>query len=213
MTTSNTSAMHNDIMAASSKEPYSCDNTTTKVRALIDAEAEAVHMILNGIGESINTQDVKTKLFWEFGKFTSRDGESVESYYTRFYKMMNEMVRNKLKVDTMQQYQNEVNEILAERISRDENPIALVAATQHYPDYYPLAPKTYPTQTPSPRQTTSIRSHATPKQRQELSIILPHLSLIIGRRRSLEDRKIQKGNDIHLKALQMETTTNYASTH
>ncbi|GJW60341.1 hypothetical protein Tco_0109676 [Tanacetum coccineum] len=116
-------------------------------------------------GESINTQDVKTKLFWEFGKFTSRDGESVESYYTRFYKMMNEMVRNKLKVDTMQQYQNEVNEILAERISRDENPIALVAATQHYPDYYPLAPKTYPTQTPSPRQTTSIRSHATTKSK------------------------------------------------
>ncbi|GKD54832.1 hypothetical protein Tco_1288219 [Tanacetum coccineum] len=89
--------------------------------------AEAVHMILNGIGndkysivdafpnakemwifikqlqqgESINIQDVKTKLFWEFGKFTLRNGESIESHYTRFYRMMNEMVRNKLKVDTM----------------------------------------------------------------------------------------------------------------
>ncbi|GJR42650.1 gag-pol polyprotein [Tanacetum coccineum] len=28
-------------------------------------------------------QDVKTNLFWEFGKFTSRDGESMESYYAR----------------------------------------------------------------------------------------------------------------------------------
>ncbi|GKA59933.1 hypothetical protein Tco_0759246 [Tanacetum coccineum] len=52
--------------------------------------------------ESINIHDVKHTLFWEFDKFTSRDGESIESYYTRFYKMMNEMVRNKLKVDTMQ---------------------------------------------------------------------------------------------------------------
>nr|GEW11331.1 hypothetical protein [Tanacetum cinerariifolium] len=53
-------------------------------------------------GDSINIQDVKTMLFWEFDKFTSRDRESIESYYTRFYTMMNEIVRNKLIVDTMQ---------------------------------------------------------------------------------------------------------------
>ncbi|GJY74484.1 hypothetical protein Tco_0478915 [Tanacetum coccineum] len=29
-------------------------------------------------GESLNVQDVKTNLFWEFGKFTSRDGESID---------------------------------------------------------------------------------------------------------------------------------------
>ncbi|GJR17532.1 hypothetical protein Tco_0966059 [Tanacetum coccineum] len=33
-------------------------------------------------GESLNIQDVKTNLFWEFGKFTSRDRESMESYYS-----------------------------------------------------------------------------------------------------------------------------------
>ncbi|GJY90165.1 hypothetical protein Tco_0505361 [Tanacetum coccineum] len=117
-------------------------NTTLENRKLIDAEAEAIHTILNRIGddiysivdacsiaremwlaierlqqrESINNQDVKTKLVWEFGKFTSRDGESIESCYLRFYKMMNEMVRSKLKVDTMQQHQNEVNEIRAEKL-------------------------------------------------------------------------------------------------
>nr|GEX17024.1 hypothetical protein [Tanacetum cinerariifolium] len=53
-------------------------------------------------GESLNIQDVKTNLFWEFGKFTSHDGETMESYYTRFYKMMNEMIRNNLTVATMQ---------------------------------------------------------------------------------------------------------------
>ncbi|GKB07506.1 hypothetical protein Tco_0835790 [Tanacetum coccineum] len=36
-------------------------------------------------GESLNIQDVKTNLFWEFGRFTSHDGESMESYYSRFY--------------------------------------------------------------------------------------------------------------------------------
>nr|GEV66433.1 hypothetical protein [Tanacetum cinerariifolium] len=53
-------------------------------------------------GESLNIQDAKTNLFWEFGKFTSHNGETMESYYTRFYKLMNEMIRNNLIVATMQ---------------------------------------------------------------------------------------------------------------
>ncbi|GJZ17407.1 hypothetical protein Tco_0553530 [Tanacetum coccineum] len=112
-------------------------------------------------GESLNVQDVKTNLFWEFGKFTSRDGESMESYYSRFYKLMNELTRNNLQVTTMQvnvqflqqlqpewsrfvtvvkqskeidtisyhtlfdilkQYQNEVNDIRAERIGKTPKP-------------------------------------------------------------------------------------------
>ncbi|GKE47435.1 hypothetical protein Tco_1478693 [Tanacetum coccineum] len=53
-------------------------------------------------GESLNIQDVKTNLFWEFGKFTSHDGESMESYYSIFYNMMNEMIRNNLIISTLQ---------------------------------------------------------------------------------------------------------------
>ncbi|GKB25321.1 hypothetical protein Tco_0864722 [Tanacetum coccineum] len=34
-------------------------------------------------GESINVQDLETNLYWEFGKFTSRDDESLELYYSR----------------------------------------------------------------------------------------------------------------------------------
>ncbi|GJR94710.1 uncharacterized mitochondrial protein-like protein [Tanacetum coccineum] len=52
-------------------------------------------------GESINVQDLETNLYWEFGKFTSRDGESLESYYSRFYKMMNELVRNAMSVTNL----------------------------------------------------------------------------------------------------------------
>ncbi|GJX94737.1 hypothetical protein Tco_0349323 [Tanacetum coccineum] len=91
-------------------------------------------------GESLNIQDVKTNLFWDFGKFTSHDGETMESYYTRFYKLMNEMIRNNLTVATMQlfdilkQYQKEVNELHAKRIAKNANPLALVAAAQPYQD-------------------------------------------------------------------------------
>nr|GEU89395.1 hypothetical protein [Tanacetum cinerariifolium] len=81
-------------------------NTTIEKIKLIDAKTEEIHMILNEIGESINIQDVKTKLFWGGGKFTTRDAESIESYHIRFYRMMNEMARNKLKVDTMQGFRN-----------------------------------------------------------------------------------------------------------
>ncbi|GKA79961.1 retrovirus-related pol polyprotein from transposon TNT 1-94 [Tanacetum coccineum] len=121
-------------------------NITPKNKAHYDAEKEAIHLLLTGIGdeiystvdacktahdmwiaierlqqgESLNKQDVKTSLFWEFGRFTSRDGESIESYYSRFYKMMNEMIykptnnnlrtssnsRNK-NVDTSSRYKND----------------------------------------------------------------------------------------------------------
>nr|GFA21472.1 hypothetical protein [Tanacetum cinerariifolium] len=53
-------------------------------------------------GKSINVQDLETNLFWEFGKFTSLDGESLESYYLRFYKMMNELTRNQCNVTNHQ---------------------------------------------------------------------------------------------------------------
>ncbi|GJS52849.1 hypothetical protein Tco_0626211 [Tanacetum coccineum] len=183
--------------------PYYTTTVSPENRQLIDAEAEAIHMILNGIGndiysivdacsiaremwlgierlqqgESINMQDVKTKLFWEFGKFTSRDGESIESYYSRFYKMMNERQQQDLDIvsyhrifDILKQYQNEVNEIRAKKIARNANLHILVAAAQHYPDNYSPdtyyhAPKPHKTHTSSSRHTTSTCSYATTRNK------------------------------------------------
>ncbi|GKD10184.1 integrase, catalytic region, zinc finger, CCHC-type containing protein [Tanacetum coccineum] len=79
-------------------------NVSQDIRDQLNAEAETVQIILTGIdndiystvdacpnasemwkaikrlkqGESINVQDLETKLYWEFGKFTS-----LESYYSR----------------------------------------------------------------------------------------------------------------------------------
>nr|GEY78418.1 hypothetical protein [Tanacetum cinerariifolium] len=84
-------------------------NVPHEIRDQLNAEAEAIQIILTGIdndiysivdacpnacemwkaierlkqGESINVQDLETNLFWEFGKFTSLDGVTLESYYSR----------------------------------------------------------------------------------------------------------------------------------
>ncbi|GJR30655.1 retrovirus-related pol polyprotein from transposon TNT 1-94 [Tanacetum coccineum] len=136
-------------------------NMTPENKEHFQSEKEAIFLLLTGIGdeiystvdacntanemwiaierlqqgESLNVQDVKTNLFWEFGKFTSRDGESMESYYSRFYKLMNELTRNNL------QFQKEVDDIRAERIAKSANPLALLAAAQLYSDNYYQAQK------------------------------------------------------------------------
>nr|GEY57060.1 hypothetical protein [Tanacetum cinerariifolium] len=46
-------------------------------------------------GSDIGIQEKKAKLFNEWEKFTSTDGESIESYYHRFLKLMNDLKRNK----------------------------------------------------------------------------------------------------------------------
>nr|GEW21950.1 hypothetical protein [Tanacetum cinerariifolium] len=171
-------------------------NVLQDIRDQLNDEAEAVQIILTGIdndiystvdacpnacemwktierlkqGESINVQDLETNLFWEFRKFTSQDGESLESYYSRFYKMMNELIKNQcdsqeLKTvsyhklyDILKQHQNEVNEIRAERIARVANPLALVA--QQQPVYHPQNSPTHYTQnslTKSQQVTTRNR--------------------------------------------------------
>ncbi|GJV86290.1 hypothetical protein Tco_1530228 [Tanacetum coccineum] len=195
-----------------------------------ESEKEAIHLILTGFGdeiylivdacktahemwevierlqqgESLNIQDVKTNLFWEFGKFTSHDGETFESYYTRFYKLMNEMIRNNLTVDKMQvnvqflqqlqpewsrfvtivkqqhkldevsyhkffdilkQYQKEVNELRAERIAKNANPLALVATAQPHQDPYYQTSKSHKSYAPTSKASLPTRSHATTRHK------------------------------------------------
>nr|GEY21321.1 hypothetical protein [Tanacetum cinerariifolium] len=46
-------------------------------------------------GSDIGEQEKKVKLFNEWEKFTSTDGESIESYYHHFMQLMNDLKRNK----------------------------------------------------------------------------------------------------------------------
>nr|GEX91050.1 hypothetical protein [Tanacetum cinerariifolium] len=116
MQTQTSNTLHNAIMEAGSKDRppmlapgnYIQIHETYKkvsqdIRDQLNAEAEAVQIILTGIdndiystvdaclnacemwkaierlkqGESINVQYLETNLYWEFKKFTSQDGESL----------------------------------------------------------------------------------------------------------------------------------------
>ncbi|GJT67818.1 retrovirus-related pol polyprotein from transposon TNT 1-94 [Tanacetum coccineum] len=205
-------------------------NMSPANKAHFESEKEAIHLILTGIGdeiystvdacktaqemweaierlqqgESLNIQDVKTYLFWEFGQFTSHDGETIKSYYTRFYKMMNEMIRNNLTVATMQvnvqflqqlqpewsrfvtivkkqhkldevsyhklfdilkQYQKQVNELRAERMAKNANPLALVATAQTLQDPYYQSLKSHKSFAPTSKASIPTRTHATTRHK------------------------------------------------
>nr|GEV49536.1 retrovirus-related Pol polyprotein from transposon TNT 1-94 [Tanacetum cinerariifolium] len=86
-----------------------------------EAEAEAVQIILTGIDNDIySTVDACPN--------ASQDGESLELYYSRFYKMMNEIIKNQSCI---------------------ANPLALVA--QQQPVYHPQTHPTHYTQNSSTR--------------------------------------------------------------
>ncbi|GKA21344.1 retrovirus-related pol polyprotein from transposon TNT 1-94 [Tanacetum coccineum] len=135
-------------------------NVSQDIRNQLDAEAEVVQIILTGIdndiystfdacpnackmwkankwlkqGESINVQDLDINLYWEFGKFTSRDE------WQRFVTLVKQSQELKIVsyhklYDILKQHQNEVNELRGERLARTANPLALF--TQQQPVYHP----------------------------------------------------------------------------
>nr|GEZ50894.1 hypothetical protein [Tanacetum cinerariifolium] len=124
----------------------------------------------DGERSDIRIPEKKAKLFNEWERFTSNEGESIESYYHRFLKLMNDLKRNKnfpekiasnLKflnnlqpewsryvtivhqtkdlhtVDYTQLYdflkynQKEVDELKAERLSKIQDPFALMANSKN----------------------------------------------------------------------------------
>nr|GFA94744.1 integrase, catalytic region, zinc finger, CCHC-type, peptidase aspartic, catalytic [Tanacetum cinerariifolium] len=129
-------------------------NMSLENKAYFLAEKEVIHLILIGIrdeiystvdacqvaqemwkaierlqqGESLNIQDVKTNLFWEFER--SRFVTIVKQQHK-----LDEVSFHKL-FDILKQYQNKVNELRAERLARNANPLALVATAQANQDPY-----------------------------------------------------------------------------
>ncbi|GJV55001.1 retrovirus-related pol polyprotein from transposon TNT 1-94 [Tanacetum coccineum] len=156
-------------------------NVSQDIRDQLNAEAEAVQIILTGIdndiystvdacpnacemwkaierlkqGESINVQDLETNLYWEFGKFTSRDEWQRFVTLVKQSQELKTVSYHKL-YDILKQHQNEVNEIRAERLARTANPLALVA--QQQPVYHHQNHPTQNTQYSSTRSQQSTRN-------------------------------------------------------
>nr|GEW43290.1 hypothetical protein [Tanacetum cinerariifolium] len=164
-------------------------NMTPENKAYFEAEKEAIHLILTGIGDEIYSTVDACQTTLEMWKAIGR-----------FYKLMNEMIRNNLTVATMQvnvqflqqlqpewswfvtivkqqhkldevsyhkhfdilkQYKKEVNELCAKRLARDANPLALVATTQANQDPYYQTSKSYKSYAPSSKPSILTRSHKT----------------------------------------------------
>ncbi|GJV73661.1 putative ribonuclease H-like domain-containing protein [Tanacetum coccineum] len=67
--------------------------------------------------------------------------------------------------DILKQYQKEVNELRAERIAKNANPLALVATAQPNQDPYYQTPKSHKPYVPSSKISIPTRSHATTKNK------------------------------------------------
>nr|GEU72500.1 hypothetical protein [Tanacetum cinerariifolium] len=87
--TQTSNALHNAIMkvGGNDRSQMLAPGIDNDIYFTVDARPNACEMwkSIESLkqGESINVQDLKTNLYWEFRKFTSRDSKSLESYYSR----------------------------------------------------------------------------------------------------------------------------------
>nr|GEW03788.1 hypothetical protein [Tanacetum cinerariifolium] len=127
-------------------------------------------------GESINVQDLETNLYWEFGKFTSRDEWQRFVTLVKQSQELKTVSYHKL-YDILKQHQNKVNEIRAERLARTTNPLALVAQqqlvyhTQNHPTHYTQNSSTRLQQAAIRNRGKAIVNSHPPIYDQELSMV------------------------------------------
>nr|GEW24555.1 hypothetical protein [Tanacetum cinerariifolium] len=124
-------------------------------KAHFQAEKEAIHLILTGIGDEIySTVDAcqPTQEMWE----------AIERFVTivKQKHKLDEVSYRKL-FDILKQYQKEVNELRAERLAMIANPLALVATTQANQDPYCQTSKSQKSYAPSSKPSIPTRSHTT----------------------------------------------------
>ncbi|GJY61326.1 retrovirus-related pol polyprotein from transposon TNT 1-94, partial [Tanacetum coccineum] len=91
-------------------------------------------------GSDIGIQEKKAKLFNELERFTSTDGESIESYCHRFSKLHVTIVHQTKDLHTadytqlydfLKYNQKEVDELRAEHLEKSHDPLALVATSNN----------------------------------------------------------------------------------
>nr|GEX56212.1 Gag-Pol polyprotein [Tanacetum cinerariifolium] len=161
-------------------------NVSQEIRDQLNAEAEAVQIILTGIDNDIYSTVDACPNACEMWKAIERMVNHWNRITQGFYKMMNELIKNQCKnqelktvsyhklYDILKQHQHEVNEIKAEKIARVANPLALVA--QQQPVYHPQTHPTHYTQNSSTRSqqaaATRNRGKAIDKEIDKLMALI-----------------------------------------
>ncbi|GJX97240.1 hypothetical protein Tco_0353038 [Tanacetum coccineum] len=135
-------------------------------KAHFESKKEAIHLLLTRIGDEIySTVDAcKTAhKMWEAIKRLQQEWSRFVTIVKQQHKL-DEVSYHKI-FDILKQYQKEVNEIHAERIAKNANPSALVAAAQLYPYPYFQAPKSHKSYAPTSKALPPTRSHATTRHK------------------------------------------------
>nr|GEW47812.1 retrovirus-related Pol polyprotein from transposon TNT 1-94 [Tanacetum cinerariifolium] len=117
------------------------------------AEKEAIHLMLTGIRDDIySTVDAcqTTQEMWEAIDRVQQGQRSISS--TTLAGMV-------------KQYQNEVNELHAEKLARNANPLALVATAQASQDPFYQSSRSNRSQAPSPKPSIPSRSHTSTRHK------------------------------------------------
>nr|GEV62459.1 hypothetical protein [Tanacetum cinerariifolium] len=150
-------------------------NMSSENKAHFQAEKEAIHLILTGIRDEIySTVDAcqTAQEIWEAIK-RLQQGESLniqDPEWSRFVTIvkqqhkLDEVSYHKL-FDILKQYQKEVNELHAERLAKNSNPLALVAAAQVNQDPYYQTSKSHKSYAPSSKPSIPTRPHTTTRHK------------------------------------------------
>nr|GEV47195.1 hypothetical protein [Tanacetum cinerariifolium] len=120
-------------------------NMSPENKAHFLAEKEVFHLILTGIRDEIYSTVDACQTAQEMWKAIERLQQV--SYHKLF--------------DILKQYQNEVNELRAERSARNANPLVLVATIQANQDPYYQTSKSHRSYAPSSKPSILTRSHTT----------------------------------------------------
>nr|GEW55784.1 hypothetical protein [Tanacetum cinerariifolium] len=112
------------------------------------AEKEAIHLILTGIGDEIYST-------LEWSRFVTIVKQQHKLDEVSYHKLF----------DILKQYQNEVNELRAEKLARNANPLALVATAQASQDPFYQSSRSYRSQAPSPKPSIPSRSHTSTRHK------------------------------------------------
>nr|GEY89885.1 integrase, catalytic region, zinc finger, CCHC-type, peptidase aspartic, catalytic [Tanacetum cinerariifolium] len=117
------------------------------------AEKEAIHLILTGIGDDIySTVDACQTAQEMFVTIVKQQHKLDEVSYHKLF-------------DILKQYQNEVNELRAEKLARNANLLALVATAQASQDQYYQSSRSHRSSAPSPKPLIPSRSHTTTRHK------------------------------------------------
>ncbi|GJX00731.1 gag-pol polyprotein [Tanacetum coccineum] len=128
------------------------------LRKCILEEKEAIHLLLTRIGDEIySTVDACKTAHDMFVTIVKQQHKLDEVSYHKLF-------------DILKQYQKEVNEIRAERIAKNANPLALVAAAQSYLDPYYQASKSHKSYAPTSKASPLTRSHATTRHKGKRTV-------------------------------------------